>query len=260
MTTFHYPHLNEELAEGYNSSTQRVRVMSEGWVQDNIFCPSCDAKHLKQFENNRPVADFYCAECGEEFELKSNRSKIRKKIPGGAYASMIERLESEARPNLMLLAYDPDLLEVRELVVVPKQFLVPTIVEKRKPLKDTARRAGWVGCNIHLESIPETGRIPYIFEGKAVPPNEVRAQWGKTLFIRNADSAETKGWLIDVMRSVDKLGDGEFTLQQVYEFAPELATLHPDNNHVEAKIRQTLQRLRDNGYIEFVGRGVYRRV
>lgn len=30
---------DESLATGYKSSSQRIRVMSENWVQKNIYCP-----------------------------------------------------------------------------------------------------------------------------------------------------------------------------------------------------------------------------
>jgi len=32
------------------------------------------------------------------------------------------------------------------------------------------------------------------------------------------------------------------------------------NNNIEAKIRQQLQILRDNGVVEFIGRGLYKKV
>lgn len=38
-------------------------------------------------------------------------------------------------------------------MMVPKYFFSPEIIEKRKPLADTAKRAGWIGCNILLNRI-----------------------------------------------------------------------------------------------------------
>lgn len=48
---------------------------------------------------------------------------------------------------------------VSNLFVVPKHFFVTDIIEERKPLADTARRAGWVGCNILLSHVPDAGEI-----------------------------------------------------------------------------------------------------
>ena len=57
---------------------------------------------------------------------------------------------------------------------------------------------------------------------------------------------------------VRRLGKKEFRLAEVYAFAEELRRLHPDNRLIEPKIRQQLQRLRDLGFVEFLGEGSYR--
>ncbi|WP_314885952.1 hypothetical protein [Psychrobacter immobilis] len=51
--------------------------------------------------------------------------------------------------------------------------------------------------------------------------------------------------------------DTTFSLNQVYAFAELLKIKHPENNHINDKIRQQLQMLRDRGIIEFTGRGRY---
>jgi type II restriction enzyme len=50
----------------------------------------------------------------------------------------------------------------------------------------------------------------------------------------------------------------EFTLEDVYAFEPRLRAAYPNNNNIRPKIRQQLQVLRDNGYLEFRDRGLYR--
>ena len=50
-----------------------------------------------------------------------------------------------------------------------------------------------------------------------------------------------------------------FTLKDMYSFVQELSIKHPNNNNVEAKIRQQLQFLRDKGFVEFTSRGSYRK-
>ena len=52
----------------------------------------------------------------------------------------------------------------------------------------------------------------------------------------------------------------DFTLDQMYRFEKLLAEKHQDNHHVKEKIRQQLQILRNNGIIEFMGRGHYRKI
>jgi hypothetical protein len=52
----------------------------------------------------------------------------------------------------------------------------------------------------------------------------------------------------------------EFSLPEVYAIADPLRRAFPNNNHVRAKIRQSLQILRDRGDIAFDGSGRYRKL
>ena len=60
------------------------------------------------------------------------------------------------------------------------------------------------------------------------------------------------------MKCIDQLGKPEFSLHELYRFEDDLQLIHPSNQHIKEKIRQKLQLLRDKGFLEFRGRGVYR--
>ena len=64
--------------------------------------------------------------------------------------------------------------------MVPKYFFSPEIIEKRKPLSDTARRAGWVGCNIVLKQIPQEGRIFIVKNEIEIPQKEIISKVKRT--------------------------------------------------------------------------------
>ena len=249
--------LSPEVAEEYTSESQRVRVMTEDWVKNSIFCPNCGTD-LSSFENNMPVADFYCESCKEEYELKSKNGNVGKKIVDGAYSAMIERLELENNPNFFFLSYEKASLAIKNFLTIPKYFFVPSIIEVRNALGPAARRAGWVGCNIVMKDIPELGKIYYIENGRVIEKNDVLNKWSNTEFIKSTHNVETKGWLLDVLLCVEKIRKNEFTLDDVYSFEGYLQAKHPANNNVKAKIRQQLQFLRDRKVIEFLGRGKYR--
>jgi type II restriction enzyme len=240
----------------YDSGSQKARVLTEAWAQKQAFCPNCGFAQLSRFHNNRPVADFYCERCGEEFELKSQKSKFGAKVLDGAFRTMCERLAAQNNPNLLLLNYTPS-SGVNNLFVVPKHFFVNEIIEQRKPLKETARRAGWVGCNILLSQIPEVGKIYIVRNSLIVERKSVLEQWQKTIFLRD-QSVASRGWLLNVLKCVEAIKAKEFTLDEVYAFESRLSGLYPMNQHVRQKIRQQLQVLRDRGYLEFLGRGRYR--
>jgi len=249
--------LNKEVAENYISESQRSRVMTEYWVKKSGFCPNCGS-NLEKFENNKPVADFYCKGCREEYELKSKNGNVGKKIVDGAYFMMISRLQSENNPNFFFLSYDRFTFKIRNFLTIPKYFFVPGIIEKRNALKSTARRAGWIGCNIVVKDIPDFGKIYYIQNGKEIDKNDVLNKWNNTEFIKNTHNIEAKGWLLDVLLCIEKIKKTEFTLDEVYSFEAYLQAKHPLNNNVKAKIRQQLQYLRDRKILDFTRRGRYR--
>jgi len=249
--------LNQKIAAQYTSNSQKIRILTENWVDSEIFCPSC-GENINQYENNRPVADFFCSKCREEYELKSKKKTIGNKIVDGAYKTMLERLQSNNNPNFFLLNYSVKDYSILNFLVIPKHFFIPEIIEKRKALSSGAKRAGWIGCNISLKNIPQTGKIFYIKNQKIKPKSTILDNWQRTLFLREAKELAAKGWLLDIMSCIDKLGKNEFNLDEVYSFENLLQTKHPNNKHIKDKIRQQLQILRDKNYLGFVERGRYK--
>ena len=250
---------SSEIVEQYQSGSQKARVLTENWVSHNMFCPRCGYEHITQFEANRPVADFYCPYCHSEYELKSKRSdseSFQATVADGVYRTMIGRITSLDNPSFFFMHYDR--YEVNNLVIVPKCFFTPSVIEKRDALAATARRAGWEGCNILMREIPTTAKIPIIKNGVALPVEEVVSQYHR-VFNLQTKSVESRGWLMDILHLVERL-DETFTLKQMYSFVDELQVKHPDNNHIPDKIRQQLQFLRDKRIIEFKGRGIYKKI
>lgn len=248
---------NTSLAKNYRSQSQIIRVLSEAWVKNNGYCPSCNADPLAEFANGQPVADFHCTYCREQYELKSKKAKLSNIVNDGAYDTMIKRINSDNNPNFFFLTYSKE-LTVNNFLIIPKQFFKPDIIIRRKPLSATAKRAGWVGCNIDLRQIPNSGKVFLVKNQQVIARDNVTQQFQQTLFLRE-QSTKSRGWTLDVWQCIDKLED-KFNLKQVYAFASELQLKHPKNKHIHDKIRQQLQILRNRGIIEFVGRGRYQKL
>jgi type II restriction enzyme len=66
----------EETQIPYTSGAQRARAWTERWVRDQLYCPNCGTERISQFETNRPVADFLCTACNEEYELKVKKPNL----------------------------------------------------------------------------------------------------------------------------------------------------------------------------------------
>lgn len=251
-------HFNTGLATAYHSKSQIARVLTENWVAENMYCPRCGCPKIEHFKNNRPVADFYCPRCATQFELKSKSGRIGEKVNDGAYETMIERITSRENPDFLFMGYSMRTFSVNDLVLVPRHFFVPGMIEKRKPLAPTAKRAGWVGCNILLSQIPMQGRVCVICDGHIEHKNSVIAKIKQAQELR-VDNLVGRGWLFDVLNCINAIPLTEFELNDMYQFEIVLAKKHPENHNIRPKIRQQLQFLRDKGMIEFVGEGKYRK-
>lgn len=116
--------------------------MSEKWVHENMFCPCC-GNSLCRFENNKPVADFYCDECNENFEIKSKGKSLGRKITDGVYGTAINRINSNNNPDLFVLQYN-NMLEVVNFLVISKFFFTSNVIEKSIRRKRKKSRMGRV--------------------------------------------------------------------------------------------------------------------
>jgi type II restriction enzyme len=246
-----------DLAAAYKSPSQRARVISEAWGSENLYCPRCDSPRLDASRVNARVFDFICPNCTAAFQLKSQSHLFSRRITDSAYDVMRRAIEANRTPHLLALQYDPLSWNVRNLTLIPSFAFTLSCLEKRKPLAATARRAGWVGCNILLSNIPVDARIGLVSDGRPANPDRVRRQYSQLKPLEEL-GYDKRGWTFDVLNLVRSLGKHQFSLEEVYHGSDELRKLHPDNRHVPEKIRQQLQRLRDMGLVQFLGRGAYR--
>jgi type II restriction enzyme len=249
--------MNVEGARGFKSGAQIARVVSENWAKRNLYCPACANNELAQTKNNTKAFDFVCPACAARFQLKSSRRWDERRVPDAGYHAMMEAISKDNNPNLFILHYDSN-WSVRNLLLIPSFFFSSSAIEMRPPLAITARRVGWVGCNILLANIPSTGRIAIVAGGIIAERSEVRSKYTR---IKAFSSLKTsvRGWTLDVFRIVEMLSR-KFALGEVYAHEQRLAEAHPDNKNIRAKIRQQLQVLRDMGFITFLGGGNYRKI
>jgi len=136
--------------------------------------------------------------------------------------------------------------EVRDLLLIPSFMFSESAVIKRlvaskhsedgKPLSSTARRAGWVGCNLDLHRIAPEARIAIVITRSSsrrrgdesltkkqnqrfltssptnqtviVPPEEVRARYTRLKPIREIKTTQ-RGWTLDVLNIVRRLVNSE---------------------------------------------------
>jgi type II restriction enzyme len=242
--------------ERYKSNSQRARIATEAWATKNLYCLNCDSDGVSSSPPNTAAVDYICPNCDASFQLKAQSHSFGNKILDAAYATMLEKIREDETPNLVALHYDLASWSVRNVFLVPEFAFSISAIEKRKPLAPTARRAGWIGCNILLEEIPPDAWIPLVANGKATNPRLARKQFAKVRPLAKL-RPEMRGWTLDVLNLVRSLHKQNFSLSDAYSLEPHLASLHPANRHIRDKIRQQLQLLRDLGLLTFLAPGQY---
>ena len=246
-----------ELAAVYKSGAQQTRVVTEAWGENNLYCPNCASPNLNRLRNNTQASDYSCPKCGFWYQLKGQRTRLGKTVSDGAYGAMMDAIRMDETPNFYFLHYDVATWSIRNLLLIPSFAFPASAIIKRKPLSPTARRAGWVGCNIALHQIPADARITIVKEAVVISAVEVRERFKRVKPLGEI-KVEQRGWTLDVLNAIRRLGKAEFTTNDAYSFVRELEALHPDNRHVKDKIRQQLQVLRDLGLLLHMERGIWR--
>jgi len=244
------------VADRYTSQTQRSRVLSEAWFQSNAYCLSCESDNLCATMANTKATDFTCPNCDQRYELKTFRNRPKRTLVDGAYSALMGRIISGSVPTLMMLERN-DEWEIQSLTAIHNLFLTPNVVQQRKPLSATARRAGWVGCNIRLDRIANDAQIEVVGPHGANEPRLVRDAFQQFNKLRRIDP-RSRGWTTLALRIVLSLEKDVFTLGDLYGREDQFADEYPDNKNIRPKIRQQLQVLRGLGYLHFIGNGVYR--
>jgi len=143
---------------------------------------------------------------------------------------MIAAIRPNRQPNLFLLSYHLPFV-VTNLSVLPRRFLAEAMAVRRKPLAQTARRAGWIGCNLDLRQIPRSALIPRVVEGKFVAQSQIQDHWKKSEPLDQLSST-ARGWAAVVLGIVERIRKPESTLQDIYEHETRVAALFPNNRNI----------------------------
>lgn len=167
------PLLAPELAAAFSSAAQGARVILETWAEMNMYCLDCHADSLERLPANTPVADFACGTCSARYQLKTKNGRFGSVIQGAAYEPTRKAALTGTMPEHLLVEYDLRYETVVFVEAIPGNAISESRVVPRKPLRETARRAGWQGCTINIADLPRAR----IVEPNAIERASVRSVW-----------------------------------------------------------------------------------
>ena len=253
--------MDPSVATGYTSLSQVARKVTGDWATRNLFCPACDWERLSPTAPNLTMLGFHCPECRASFRLRGKSGPFGHAVANSAYRTKIAAILRGDSPHYAFLQYRAADWTVQRLFLVPGFFFTPALIQERTRLSPTAKRAGWVGSNILLGALSPEARVAVVDSGLVRDAKEVREDWARFQFLQT-DTRAVGGWgaavLACVRDMVQRAGVRRFTLREFYAlYTQSLSAQFPGNRHVQDKIRQQLQVLRDGGVIAFHGRGEY---
>jgi type II restriction enzyme len=204
--------------------------MSEDWIARNGYCLNCDSDRLTPTTANTRTRDFFCERCRHGYELKSKLGIFSKTVLDGAYSAMIRTIRDGGTPTFLLLEYTTT-WSVLRLRAIHHSLITEQAIVARKPLSASARRAGWIGCNIVLPAIATQGQIPLVVDGSFCRKNSSREAFARIQTL-SALSMQNRTWAAAILRLTDNFSGEHFSLREIYQFEPELQQLFPSNRNI----------------------------
>jgi type II restriction enzyme len=137
-----------------------------------------------------------------------------RRLIDGDYKVLIDRILGGTTPTLMVLERDFE-WRIRGLTADHHSFLTKEVIEARKPLSPSAKRANWVGCNIRLDLIASDAKLQVVSHGQAIHPSSVRATFQRFNILDQIEPS-SRGWTTLTLTLIRGLRSQRFSLQDLY--------------------------------------------
>jgi type II restriction enzyme len=147
------------------SPHQALGTRGEKAVCKHAHCPRCNRRRpFKPLTVNFVCVDIICAFCGFLAQVKATRllsgtSSLPDRLPGSAWRPQHERMLAGIYHGLFVVGFRHDGRSLVCIDYVPPHILAatPSVFAPRRPLRPTAKRAGWTGFTFMLSELPAMG-------------------------------------------------------------------------------------------------------
>jgi Dam-replacing family len=118
-------------------------------------CPKCKRERtLRRLPVNFRCADVICDFCGYLAQVKATEradvGTLPRSLMGAAWEPQNERMAAGIYFPLFIVVANAE-RSVHAVYYLPADLQQPEMFQQRRPLRATARRAGWVGYRLRLD-------------------------------------------------------------------------------------------------------------
>lgn len=118
-------------------------------------CPKCKHERtLRRLPVNFRCADIICDFCGYLAQVKATEradvGTLPRSLMGAAWGPQNERMTAGIYFPLFIVVANAD-RSAHAVYYLPADLQQPEMFQQRRPLRATARRAGWVGYRLRLD-------------------------------------------------------------------------------------------------------------
>ena len=136
---------------------QNLGAFGEMIVARTCQCPRCKrSKTLKRLPPNFKCADLICDFCGFLGQVKASTTRDVNVLPrtllGAAWGPQKARMDAAIYFPLYLVLVTTD-MKHHAIYYLSADLQPPELFLQRKPLSETARRAGWTGFLYNVHSV-----------------------------------------------------------------------------------------------------------
>lgn len=141
------------------TARQNLGEFGEVVVAKTLPCPRCKrSKTLKRLPPNFKCADLICDFCGFLAQVKASTVKdidvLPRAVLGAAWGPQKARMDAAIYFPLYLVLATSDLKRY-SIFYLSADLQPPELFVQRKPLSDSARRAGWTGFIYEVQAVKD---------------------------------------------------------------------------------------------------------
>jgi type II restriction enzyme len=133
----------------------------EEYAKTQLNCSRCGTNNFEKCKINEKSIDLICNVCKQNYQIKSKKITQKQinnikntnsiKILGGEYLTTLNNINKNI--DYIIILYESNSYEIKNILYIKSENIIAECILPRNPLKSTAQRAGWRGCNILFNNV-----------------------------------------------------------------------------------------------------------